>query len=208
MKIRPLRFALLIVATKRPGSARLSATAESWENTLFAHRVGTPDASGPRAFVSGSRFPSARCGDGRVLTGAARIGHDHVAASLIAQIGGEDTGLALRRAQRRYEAAGFGKAERFGEALREILVRVPAVPWIERDDDMDALAARKHREADEADVGKLAADIDGRLLDVGEIEPLIGIEVKDHAVGSFRSEEQTSELQSIMRNWYSVFCLK
>src|SRR3546814_10800729 len=64
---------------------------------------------------------------------------------------------------------------------------------------MDALAARKHREADEADVGKLAADIDGRLLDVGEIEPLIGIEVKDHAVGSFERVDMAAPAMKLDR---------
>src|SRR3546814_12204699 len=165
----------------------------------FEQRVGIPDRPVTRAFGIGERVPSDRRGDGRVLTGADRIGHDRGAAALIAQIVDEDTALALRLAHRRDEAAGFGKAELFGEALREILVRVPAVPWIERDDDMDALAARKHREADEADVGKLAADIDGRLLDVGEIEPLIGIEVKDHAVGSFERVDMAAPAMKLDR---------
>src|SRR3546814_9290498 len=109
----------------------------------------------------------------------------------------------------------------------------------------------------------LAADVERGLFDVGEIEPLVGVEVEDHAVGLFegfdmavpavefdrahlhagenaigvldieivlvppvllldrdvmdmiaerarvmRSEEHTSELQSLMRISYAVFCLK
>src|SRR3546814_5304926 len=44
------------------------------------------------------------------------------------------------------------------------------------------------------------------------IQPIPGrarpVRIDDHHVGSRRSEEHTSELQSLMRNSYAVFCLK
>src|SRR3546814_8230337 len=56
---------------------------------------------------------------------------------------------------------------------------------VERHDDVDALAAREHREADEPDIGELAPQVGGRLLDVGEIQPFVGVEVENHAIGLF-----------------------
>src|SRR3546814_10029301 len=39
---------------------------------------------------------------------------------------------------------------------------------------------------------------------VADIGAIVGVE----RIGPFRSEEHTSELQSLMRNSYAVFCLK
>src|SRR3546814_4784514 len=86
------------------------------------------------------------------------------------------------------------------------------------------------REVDEARIGRAAGDdelrlvLERQLLDLVEVdapvvpahavlhgvEPLAG-EVRLGAVGEMaagRSEEHTSELQSLMRNSYAVFCLK
>src|SRR3546814_903021 len=41
-----------------------------------------------------------------------------------------------------------------------------------------------------------------------QVEDGIQIAVEDHGPGVTRSEEHTSELQSLMRNSYAVFCLK
>src|SRR3546814_3418071 len=40
-----------------------------------------------------------------------------------------------------------------------------------------------------------------------QIEPLLKVQ-KDNFYGAYRSEEHTSELQSLMRISYAVFCLK
>src|SRR3546814_992746 len=45
------------------------------------------------------------------------------------------------------------------------------------------------------------------LLDRGELDPE-GAELVDFLLGDLRSEEHTSELQSLMRISYAVFCLK
>src|SRR3546814_9096105 len=51
----------------------------------------------------------------------------------------------------------------------------------------------------------------GRLQDARQLEmpPAAGTRAHEHASGSdARSEEHTSELQSLMRHSYAVFCLK
>src|SRR3546814_1097370 len=88
---------------------------------------------------------------------------------------------------------------------------------------MHALAARKHREAGQPDIGEMLLEIDRGLLHMAEIEPFVGVEIEHQPIGLFqrrhrrrpaveldrpRSEEHTSELQSLMRISYAVFCLK
>src|SRR3546814_8938232 len=47
----------------------------------------------------------------------------------------------------------------------------------------------------------------GQVATIGEMNP--GVSVKDGVIRyELRSEEHTSELQSLMRNSYAVFCLK
>src|SRR3546814_9783067 len=63
---------------------------------------------------------------------------------------------------------------------------------------------RRHR--DIAVVDRLEVAVVGeRLLDAVEAEPVIGVAAR---VDALRSEEHTSELQSLMRISYAVFCLK
>src|SRR3546814_2952995 len=50
-------------------------------------------------------------------------------------------------------------------------------------------------------------EIEIRLAEVPLAEQLRGLRSGDFTIG-FRSEEHTSELQSLMRNSYAVFCLK
>src|SRR3546814_8192681 len=47
------------------------------------------------------------------------------------------------------------------------------------------------------------------LIEAGFVVPVEpnGVSLEDHAVAVRRSEEHTSELQSLMRNPYAVFCL-
>src|SRR3546814_980005 len=45
-------------------------------------------------------------------------------------------------------------------------------------------------------------------LEGAQLAPAIGKRVANDAPGIQRSEEHTSELQSLMRNSYAVFCLK
>src|SRR3546814_1350496 len=70
-----------------------------------------------------------------------------------------------------------------------------------------ALARAAHQPGD-VDEAELGFDNLGRAGDPGElVEPRIGDrDVAD--IGLDRSEEHTSEVQSIMRHSYSVFCLK
>lgn len=48
---------------------------------------------------------------------------------------------------------------------------------------MHALAARRLGEADETEVGQSCADLVGSAPDIGEAEPLAGVEIEDDAVG-------------------------
>ena len=71
---------------------------------------------------------------------------------------------ALGLAHVRGEALGLGQRQRLGEALGEVLVRVPRMPGRERHHHVHALAAREHREARQADVGEPVVDVLRRLL--------------------------------------------
>src|SRR3546814_6427635 len=67
-------------------------------------------------------------------------------------------------------------------------------------------STQRHPPRDHADERRLTADIIALVKDYGRygyrrIHALLG-----HA--GWRSEEHTSELQSLMRNSYAVFCLK
>src|SRR3546814_1565172 len=64
----------------------------------------------------------------------------------------------------------------------------------------DALRQLPHRAVDDA------AFTDDAVPGFGETE--LGILCGDDDVGAHRSEEHTSELQSLMRISYAVFCLK
>src|SRR3546814_8443176 len=70
-----------------------------------------------------------------------------------------------------------------------------------------ALAARKPRERG---VGrKRQAELRERFGDSGVERPVcLGQFVRGRGAGFGRSEEHTSELQSLMRHSYAVFCLK
>src|SRR3546814_2306886 len=48
----------------------------------------------------------------------------------------------------------------------------------------------------------------GRALVLAEIAAGVGEQIRDDALQRIRSEEHTSELQSLMRISYAVFCLK
>ena len=127
--------------------------------------------------------PADGSGDRRARAGAGGVGQDRGRAALVAEPVDEDLPLALSLRHGRDEAVGLVHRERFGEALGEILVRVPAVAGSERHDDVDALPAREQREAGEPDLAKLVGDVGGGLLHLREAEALVGVEVEDHAVG-------------------------
>src|SRR3546814_4886980 len=74
-------------------------------------------------------------------------------------------------------------------------------------------AAKQHLVRRQADPGHGVAGREGGLLDLGE--EVLGVAVQRHladvderVVAVRRSEEHTSELQSLMRISYAVFCLK
>src|SRR3546814_5986699 len=56
-------------------------------------------------------------------------------------------------------------------------------------------------------VAALADRADEQLADTVEIEDLLGHDEPAHQERELRSEEHTSELQSLMRSTYAVFCL-
>src|SRR3546814_7984729 len=71
------------------------------------------------------------------------------------------------------------------------------------------------RNTDDRDVGRfLRLFTDLPLDEVARLERLEGAEINEakkmlaDAATTMRSEEHTSELQSLMRNSYAVFCLK
>src|SRR3546814_16306631 len=68
--------------------------------------------------------------------------------------------------------------ERAGEALGEALDRVPFGVGGQRHHHMHALAARKHREAGQPDIGEMLLEIDRGLLHMAEIEPFVGVEIE------------------------------
>src|SRR3546814_2839968 len=73
------------------------------------------------------------------------------------------------------------------------------------EDDVDALRARGHIDVEGVNIGRLTRP-DERLAARRRLESRhLG---ERAARGVLRSEEQTSELQSLMRNSYAVFCLK
>src|SRR3546814_10802315 len=51
-------------------------------------------------------------------------------------------------------------------------------------------------------------DAQQRIVDVGALVIIHDVEHPDEVEDAPRSEEHTSELQSLMRNSYAVFCLK
>src|SRR3546814_5271295 len=60
-------------------------------------------------------------------------------------------------------------------------------------------------------LGQEGADLGGRVLVAGGAAAQVGLERRgrgDRATRAGRSEEHTSELQSLMRISYAVFCLK
>src|SRR3546814_8690205 len=68
---------------------------------------------------------------------------------------------------------------------------------------------KKKDESDESDAPRFCADTIGRALaSLISPEPAPATSGRLSAYASDRSEEQTSELQSLMRISYSVFCLK
>ena len=54
---------------------------------------------------------------------------------------------------------------------------------VERRDDVDALAARQQGKGDQPEVGEQVAQPHRRRLDLGEVEPDVGIEVEHQPVG-------------------------
>src|SRR3546814_4561180 len=73
---------------------------------------------------------------------------------------------------------------------------------------VDNLRMRKQQRLDFLRRDILAAANDDILLAVGDEQIALGIEPADVAGAVPRSEEHTSELQSLMRISYAVFCLK
>src|SRR4030095_10190878 len=128
-------------------------------------------------------FPGDRRGDWGTVAGACRIRHDRRGAALVTQPVEENATLARYLANVGGEAFRLGLGDGAGEALGEIADPGPGSARIERDDDVQSLAAGRHREADEAEVGDQRLQPHGRRADVAEIEPDVGIEVEHQPVG-------------------------
>src|SRR3546814_4678762 len=78
------------------------------------------------------------------------------------------------------------------------------------DIDFKALFQRRQHRADDADAGPQTGEHDAALADLVHPVGYVGVFPTVHggAVDRRRSEEHTSELQSLMRISYAVFCLK
>src|SRR3546814_2512352 len=82
--------------------------------------------------------------------------------------------------------------------------------WAATPPHVRARALFRFRDLIERDLDRLAAMITaehGKVLSDAKGELIRGLEVVEFACG-IRSEEHTSELQSLMRISYAVFCLK
>src|SRR3546814_8479789 len=93
------------------------------------------------------------------------------------------------------------------------LFRSGAVTGGEGDLDVGGLAiARRLGDVDRGHRGDCLADLELDVVDVPAVETVAAVttchERDLHAVAGLRSEEHTSELQSLMRISYAVFCLK
>ena len=130
--------------------------ASAFEPRAVQQFVGIADAEMVAAFILVEFVP----GDGgrhrRTFAGARRIRHHRRRAALIAQPVEEDAALALRLADVGGEHLRLGLGDGAAEALGEALDRRPVLRRIERDDDVDALAAGEEREAFEPEVARAA----------------------------------------------------
>src|SRR3546814_5860761 len=86
-----------------------------------------------------------------------------------------------------------------------VLHYLKAVEALGDDDGGAVIAKMKELPTDDPLFGKGSVRADGR-----KIHDMYLFEVKkpEESSGEWRSEEHTSELQSLMRNSYAVFCLK
>src|SRR3546814_3177752 len=90
-----------------------------------------------------------------------------------------------------------------------LVARFPYVGPRLRGDDPDALVAHQGRLAEEA-FDQVHRQLGGRVAGVQDRVDLDDVQRPHASAGGdhFRSEEHTSELQSLMRISYAVFCLK
>src|SRR3546814_1935625 len=79
-------------------------------------------------------------------------------------------------------------------------------PHAAADGDVEAFEASRPRHGDQTEILRIDVDVVRRRNDEADLELTrhVGGSVK----GLLRSEEHTSELQTLMRNSYAVFCLK
>src|SRR3546814_4740021 len=114
----------------------------------------------------------------------------------------EDVVRALRKELGRYERMPEQNMERGW--IQGWLDTVLGLPWTERtSDELDVSVARATLDADHTGLDEVKERI-VELLAVRKLRQERGID----EVGTARSEEHTSELQSLMRNSYAVFYLK
>src|SRR3546814_6938263 len=73
-----------------------------------------------------------------------------------------------------------------------------------RDADHRARGVGQHRDID----GVLGHQVGDELVAVDRVELIGLLEIHPEEFARYKSEEHTSELQSLMRNSYDVFCLK
>src|SRR3546814_10086165 len=95
------------------------------------------------------------------------------------------------------------QAQRFGLLRAEPLARDREIEGGTGADRSGQQDTQAHLESDETKGDERRAEVGGRRT-----EPDIGGGRQGHATTHGRSEEHTSELQSLMRISYAVFCLK
>ena len=97
----------------------------------------------------------------------------------------ENATLAVILAHDGDEGVGGGLGEQGGDGAGGGVYRLPAEPGLQRDDEVEALAAGGFHEGDEADAFEFALEVDGGLDDLAPLDAFARIEVEDDAVGLF-----------------------
>src|SRR5256885_4388232 len=147
--------------------------------------VDIADAERVPAVVAAELVPRDRRGHRRAFAAAGRIRQHRRRAALVPQPVEEDAALALFLADVGGEHLRLsfrdGATEPFGEALD----RGPVLRGVERYNDVEALAPGKQREAFQTQSLQQLAEQQGRLFDVTEIQPDVGIEIEHQPVGTF-----------------------
>lgn len=94
-------------------------------------------------------------------------------------------GAALQRIDVPYGKRVFLDRQRLGEAMREILVRLPGMPRRQRHHHMHSLLARQHREAGKTEVDQPVEQVPRGAAYIGTVQLFVGLQIDDYPIGRF-----------------------